>query len=74
MIKVGSLSDVWSLLYTAYFLNISVMTEKGNRIIFLEGKRAAMVERKRLELHEQLHEARSSAMQREHELTVCISV
>jgi hypothetical protein len=67
MIKIGSLNDVWSLLYTAYFLNNSVMLEKGNRIVFLEGKRAALVERKRLQLHEQLHEARSSAMQKEHE-------
>lgn len=38
------------------------MLEKCNRIVFLEGKRAALVERKR-----QLHEARSSAMQKEHE-------
>jgi hypothetical protein len=68
MIKVGSLNDVWSLLYTAFFLNISMIAEKGNRIVFLEGKRTASVERKRLELHEEFHEAKISAMQKEHEI------
>jgi hypothetical protein len=56
MIKVGGWWDGWTLLYTAYFLNIAVMSEKSHRLIFLEGKRVAVVERKRRELLEELFE------------------
>jgi hypothetical protein len=56
MIKVGGWFDGWTLLYTAYFLNIAVMSEKSHRLIFLEGKRVAVVEMKRRELLEELFE------------------
>jgi signal transduction histidine kinase len=64
----GGFKDIWCLLYSTHFLHILFSFEKFTRLIFLESKRKVTGERNRLDLLEELHEAKGLSMQKEHDL------
>lgn len=65
-VQIGDWFELWSLIYSLFYLSILVTFEKYTRLIFLERKKTASLESEKRGLLKEVFETKRAAMQRNH--------